>query len=204
MQGSRFSSPNGNLTSLTFRSFPYNWCEISPCWFVFSLTAKVSLKEIVGRFEGRLCLVARSEVINDNASEAFKILSPSLALTLKNVGMWSRCISCATVALTSQVYLWISSAHALWNFPSFEPKPHFQKFVLEEIECERKADGIEIELSSDAIDTAEDLGFDNQSYCGWYSHCGMQMQTDADTDKKLAAWTWVKPIKYKPSTNLNS
>lgn len=154
MQESRFSSPNGNLTSLTLRSFPYNWCEISPRWFVFYLTAKVSIREIVGRFEGGLCLVAKSEVTNDNASEAFKILSPSLTLTLKNVGMLSRCISRATVALASQVCLWMSSAHAQWNFSSFELKPHFQKFVLEEIECERKADGIEIELSSDAIDTA--------------------------------------------------
>lgn len=130
MQESRFSSPNGNLTSLTFRSFPYNWCEVSPSWFVFLLTAKVSIREIVGRFEGRLCMMAKSEVTDDSASEAFKIQSPSPALTLKNVGMLSRCISRATVALASQVCLWMSAAHARWNFSSFEPKPHFLKICF--------------------------------------------------------------------------
>lgn len=61
-------------------------------------------------------------------------------------------------------------------FSSFEPKPHLQKFVLEEIECEWKADGIEIELRADAVGhltccleyivAAEDLSFDKRGYCG--------------------------------------
>ena len=54
-----------------------------------------------------------------------------------------------------------------------------------ELECEWKADGVEIEFSSDAVGhlifyleyivSAEDLGFDKRDYYGLYSHCGMQM-----------------------------
>lgn len=71
--------------------------------------------------------------------------------TLKTISTLFRRVSLATVALASQVCLWIPSAQAQWHFSSFQPKPHFQKIVLEEIECEWKADGIEIELRSDTL-----------------------------------------------------
>lgn len=169
------------------------------CWFFFYPKAKVSTKKdcraiwgIVSEHQN-----ARSEVINDNASKAFKDSRSFFffALTLKTISTLSRRISLATVALASQVCLWIPSAHAQWNFSSFEQKPHLQKFVLEEIECEWKADGIEIELRSDAVShlvccleyivVAEVLGSDKRSYCGWYSGCGMQIQTQTDTERRF-------------------
>lgn len=169
--GVSFSSPNGNLTSLTFRSFPYTNGKFSPSLVGLQSEAKVSTEEIVGRFQG-------SEVSTDNASKAFRDSSLFLALTLKTISTLFRRISLAAVTLASQVCPWIPSAHAHWKFSSFEPKPHLQKFVLEEKECEWKADGIEIELRSDAVGhlicslqyivTADDLGFDNRSFCGWY------------------------------------
>lgn len=42
------------------------------------------------------------------------------------------------------VYAACSCSEKVFSFP--HPKPHWQKLVLEEIECEWKADGIEIEL----------------------------------------------------------
>ncbi len=110
--GVSFFSTKWKLNIFNLQVFPYTDVKFSPSWFVFCPKARVSTEETVGRFEGGLRLISRSEVTNDNASEAFKDSSLFLALTLKTISTPFRRISLATVALASQVCLRLPSAHA--------------------------------------------------------------------------------------------
>lgn len=132
-----------NIFNLQVFSYSPKW-NFPPRRFIFHPKAKTSKEEIAVRFEGGLCLIARS-VTNDNASAAFKDPSPFLALNPQN--------HLHAILLNFTCHSGISFSGWSMNtvcscsgklFPHL--KPHWQKLVLEEIECEWKADGIEIEL----------------------------------------------------------
>lgn len=88
-----------NSASLTFRSFPQSEVKFSPCKFISCPKAKIREDEVVVGFKGG--------IVSDLLVFGIRRLRP-----IKTICTWSCCISLATVALASQVGLWLLSAHA--------------------------------------------------------------------------------------------